>query len=96
MAHPVLRSQGPSAHAAFGVTALPPLLALVAAVMIAAAATASFVSVAGEARRADAVVTGLDHIPIAVNDLDAAAARYRALGFTLKPCRGSTVPPLRE
>ncbi|MCI0434391.1 MAG: VOC family protein [Gemmatimonadetes bacterium] len=30
---------------------------------------------------------GLDHIPIAVNDLDAAAARYRQLGFTLKPGR---------
>ncbi|MBB6250429.1 VOC family protein [Nitrospirillum iridis] len=30
-------------------------------------------------------VTGLDHIPIAVNDLDTAAARFRALGFALKP-----------
>ena len=31
------------------------------------------------------VVRGLDHVPVAVADLDAAAARYRALGFTLKP-----------
>jgi len=29
-------------------------------------------------------VAGLDHIPIAVRDLDAAGARYRALGFSLK------------
>jgi hypothetical protein len=32
-------------------------------------------------------VTGLDHIPIAVNDLSLAADRYRALGFALKPGR---------
>jgi catechol 2,3-dioxygenase-like lactoylglutathione lyase family enzyme len=32
-------------------------------------------------------ITGLDHIPIAVNDLEQAAARYRALGFALKPGR---------
>ena len=31
--------------------------------------------------------TGLDHIPIAVSDLDRAAADYRALGFALKPGR---------
>lgn len=29
----------------------------------------------------------LDHVVLAVNDLDATAARYRALGFTLKPGR---------
>ena len=29
----------------------------------------------------------LDHVVVAVNDLEAAAARYRALGFTLKPGR---------
>ncbi|HXW05137.1 MAG TPA: VOC family protein [Vicinamibacterales bacterium] len=33
------------------------------------------------------VLAGLDHIPIAVADLDAAAARYRDLGFSLKPGR---------
>ena len=33
------------------------------------------------------VIAGLDHVPIAVGDLDAAAARYRALGFALKPGR---------
>ena len=32
-------------------------------------------------------VQGLDHIPIAVNDLAAAADHYRALGFSLKPGR---------
>jgi hypothetical protein len=32
-------------------------------------------------------VTGLDHIPIAVRDLDRAAANYRSLGFALKPGR---------
>jgi len=32
-------------------------------------------------------VVGLDHVPIAVADLDAASERYRALGFTLKPGR---------
>jgi hypothetical protein len=32
-------------------------------------------------------VIGLDHIPIAVNDLDQAAERFRALGFALKPGR---------
>jgi hypothetical protein len=33
------------------------------------------------------VVTGLDHVPIAVRDLEQAAERYRALGFTPKPGR---------
>jgi catechol 2,3-dioxygenase-like lactoylglutathione lyase family enzyme len=33
------------------------------------------------------MAAGLDHIPIAVKDLDAAAERYRALGFVLKPGR---------
>src|SRR5215831_16801594 len=32
-------------------------------------------------------VSGLDHIPIAVNDLARAADDYRALGFALKPGR---------
>lgn len=41
----------------------------------------------GPARAADALVTGLDHVPIAVRDLDAAAADFRRLGFTLKPGR---------
>jgi catechol 2,3-dioxygenase-like lactoylglutathione lyase family enzyme len=30
---------------------------------------------------------GLDHIPVAVRDLEAASAAYRALGFALKPGR---------
>ncbi|CAN5877679.1 hypothetical protein BH18ACI5_BH18ACI5_03820 [soil metagenome] len=32
-------------------------------------------------------IAGLDHIPIAVNDLEQAADDYRALGFALKPGR---------
>jgi catechol 2,3-dioxygenase-like lactoylglutathione lyase family enzyme len=41
-----------------------------------------------EASRSDApLVLGLDHIPLAVKDLDRAAERYRRLGFTLKPGR---------
>ncbi len=33
------------------------------------------------------MVLGLDHIPLAVTDLDKASERYRLLGFTLKPGR---------
>ena len=33
------------------------------------------------------VAAGLDHVPIAVANLDGAAERYRALGFALKPGR---------
>jgi catechol 2,3-dioxygenase-like lactoylglutathione lyase family enzyme len=41
---------------------------------------------AADVRSASApVVAGLDHVPIAVNDLEAAAARFRELGFALKP-----------
>lgn len=32
-------------------------------------------------------IAGLDHIPVAVGDLEAAAGTYRSLGFTLKPGR---------
>jgi len=32
-------------------------------------------------------LVGVDHIPVAVRDLEAAAASYRALGFALKPGR---------
>lgn len=38
-------------------------------------------------RQPSPLVTGLDHIIILVNDLEAAARRYRALGFALKPGR---------
>jgi hypothetical protein len=34
-----------------------------------------------------ALVAGLDHVVVGVNDLEAAAARYRDLGFALKPGR---------
>lgn len=40
-----------------------------------------------EERETAPVVTGLDHVPVAVADLGAAAERYRRLGFTLKPGR---------
>ena len=33
------------------------------------------------------IAIGLDHIPVAVGDLEAASATYRALGFSLKPGR---------
>lgn len=36
------------------------------------------------------VAIGLDHIPVAVNDLDRASATFRALGFALKPGRPHT------
>lgn len=35
----------------------------------------------------DPLISGLDHIPVAVSDLDAAAEQYRRLGFTLKEGR---------
>ena len=35
----------------------------------------------------DAIVQGLDHIPLAVNNLEAAQADFAALGFVLKPGR---------
>jgi catechol 2,3-dioxygenase-like lactoylglutathione lyase family enzyme len=44
---------------------------------------------AQEARRPNGspAVTGLDHIPLAVTDLESAAERFRELGFVLKPGR---------
>jgi catechol 2,3-dioxygenase-like lactoylglutathione lyase family enzyme len=41
----------------------------------------------GDALHRSPAVVGLDHVPIAVADLEEAALRYRALGFTLKPGR---------
>jgi hypothetical protein len=35
----------------------------------------------------DTVSTGLDHIPVAVRDLEQAVATYRSLGFAIKPGR---------
>ena len=53
-----------------------------------AALALSVVAVVTPPRRAQApVVRGLDHVPIAVRDLAAAASTYRALGFALKPGR---------
>ena len=42
---------------------------------------------AAETRDAEPAVIGLDHVPIAVGDLERAAAQYRSLGFSLKPGR---------
>ena len=39
----------------------------------------------GEPATCTPALQGPDHIPIAVRDLEAAAARYRSLGFVLKP-----------
>src|SRR5262245_48818761 len=44
-------------------------------------------ALAGAAPPPAPAVAGLDHVPIAVADLEQAAATYRALGFTLKPGR---------
>jgi catechol 2,3-dioxygenase-like lactoylglutathione lyase family enzyme len=40
-----------------------------------------------QSAQAQPIVLGLDHIPVAVRDLERASDRYRALGFTLKPGR---------
>lgn len=50
--------------------------------MLAAATLAGQASAPGSSA---APIRGLDHVPIAVTNLDAAAARFRGLGFTLKP-----------
>jgi catechol 2,3-dioxygenase-like lactoylglutathione lyase family enzyme len=47
----------------------------------------TLVPLTGGSRQAPALVTGLDHIIILVNDLEAAASRYRAMGFALKAGR---------
>jgi hypothetical protein len=54
--------------------------------LMAAAALLGNASIAQHASGGPAVI-GLDHIPIAVRDLEAAAKTYRALGFSLKPGR---------
>jgi len=59
---------------------------LLATVLASTMALANPVSSQKAARRAP-LVLGLDHIPVAVADLDRAADRYRELGFTLKPGR---------
>ena len=41
----------------------------------------------GPTGQAEPATTGLDHIPIAVADLESAAEQYRSLGFVLKPGR---------
>lgn len=64
-------------------------LVRLAAALALGAGGAALASGAGQSARPrtpePAIVAGVDHVPIAVGDLDAAAARYRALGFALKP-----------
>jgi catechol 2,3-dioxygenase-like lactoylglutathione lyase family enzyme len=58
----------------------------VCAALAAAVLASATLAGQGTARPASsAPIRGLDHVPIAVASLDAAAARFRALGFTLKP-----------
>ena len=49
--------------------------------------SAGAIGLLGQTSPRTPVIQGLDHIPIAVNDLEGAAARYRELGFALKPGR---------
>jgi catechol 2,3-dioxygenase-like lactoylglutathione lyase family enzyme len=51
------------------------------------ATIAAFVALVSTAAPAAPTVIGLDHVPIAVNDLARAAEDYKALGFALKPGR---------
>src|ERR1700722_6636170 len=59
---------------------LPALFSLIAAAAVAGGVSASDPSPGPS-------IVGIDHIPVAVTDLDAASERYQALGFTLKPGR---------
>lgn len=61
--------------------------ALLGVVLAGAAATAGPVLSREIALAAAPPVVGLDHIPVAVDDLDRAADRYRELGFVLKSGR---------
>ena len=63
---------------------MTPRIPLVLAWALVAQLTASAIQTSGS--RGPAAL-GLDHVPIAVRDLEAAAETYRALGFALKPGR---------
>ena len=60
---------------------------LTIAIACAAASLLAAQTPAGSSAAGAAAIAGLDHIPIAVNDLEKAADDYRALGFALKPGR---------
>jgi hypothetical protein len=47
----------------------------------------AFAMTVNAAAASEPVVRGLDHIPLAVNDLEASKADFEALGFVLKPGR---------
>jgi catechol 2,3-dioxygenase-like lactoylglutathione lyase family enzyme len=55
--------------------------------VLAIAAGAASLGWGGNRADAGSPVLGLDHLVLAVSDLDAAAERYRELGFALKPGR---------
>ncbi|KAA0253502.1 MAG: VOC family protein [Acidobacteria bacterium] len=55
--------------------------------LLAAALAGASTPPPGTAARSAPLVTGLDHVPVAVRDLDAAAETYERLGFSLKPGR---------
>ena len=60
-------------------------IVLVLTTLLAAAASALTAVAAQEVRDSSgAALVGLDHVVVAVNDLDEAAALYRQIGFTLK------------
>ena len=64
-------------------TALPALCALLALLPVAAG---SQEPPAREPSLGPSII-GIDHVPVAVRDLDRASERYRSFGFTLKPGR---------
>jgi len=58
------------------------------ALLLVTAMVPASLALSQESDRTDApLVLGLDHIPLAVIDLDQVSERYRQLGFTLKPGR---------
>lgn len=60
---------------------------LLTAALLGAATLALAAGSKEAAPKSPPAILGLDHIPTAVNDLAAAAERYRQLGFALKPGR---------
>jgi Glyoxalase-like domain len=74
------RDDGPAQAARFEGQAMP--RTLIAATL----ACQLFATVASTAVQAPRSIS-LDHVVLAVHDLDAAAVRYRRLGFALKPGR---------
>jgi catechol 2,3-dioxygenase-like lactoylglutathione lyase family enzyme len=49
--------------------------------------TLAFALALGPASASSPLIAGIDHVPVAVSDLEKAGEQYRTLGFTLKPGR---------